>query len=125
MSESTLTPEQEKADRWNRTSCAGVVVDVTQTDDQVVRTRTRSWAEVRGGSAVVMVGRARIWYPLDRVVRVPTVSDEDFEYHRASGHCVCIACGKTFFDHPDDLDHPSYDGLPCLTKLCDGRIVKL
>jgi hypothetical protein len=38
---------------------------------------------------------------------------------RVSGQMICDDCGKDYYHHPQ------YDPEPCLTKLCNGRIVKL
>lgn len=40
-------------------------------------------------------------------------------YVRASGDCVCSACGATYHDHPAD------EVEDWLTVLCNGRRVKL
>lgn len=118
--------EQEQVDAWNGDNQTGVIVDVRRDNGDVLRTRTRSSAQMLSGhSAVIWVKGIAGCYKLDRVTRVPFVSDEDFEYERAGGGCVCEDCGKTYRDHPDDLDHPSYDGMPGLVRLCDGRLVKL
>lgn len=121
---------QQQVDDWNRASQTGVCVDVRRDNGAIFRTVTRSSAQVSDGIAVIWVkklGGDLECCPLDRVARVPMVSDEDFDHRRASGACICEICGNEYRHrtHPDDLDHPSYDGLPCLVKLCDGRLVKL
>lgn len=40
-------------------------------------------------------------------------------WQRASGNCVCLACGREYFDHPNAVPHL------WLRLLCDGRYVKL
>lgn len=44
---------------------------------------------------------------------------EDGTWYRASGDCVCDACGKTYYDHPPVI------GALSLTRLCDGDLVHL
>lgn len=41
------------------------------------------------------------------------------DWFRASGACVCEACGKLYYDHPPVL------GAIWLTRLCDDTFVKL
>jgi hypothetical protein len=38
---------------------------------------------------------------------------------RAGGDVVCHECGRLFYNHPQDIDHPY------LRVLCDGSVVKL
>jgi hypothetical protein len=120
---------QEAADRWNRDNQTGVCVDVLRDDGTTLRTVTRSVAWVVGdGTPIVSVKGISGGYLLDRVTRVPHVNEaaeEALDYHRAAGACTCDACGKEYRQHPDDLNHPGYDGMPWLVRLCDGRLVKL
>lgn len=39
--------------------------------------------------------------------------------YRASGDCVCSACGKLYYDHP------SVEGYEFLNRICNGDFVKL
>lgn len=41
------------------------------------------------------------------------------DWNRASGHCDCAVCGLNYFAHVPVL------GFEWLTRLCDGRLVKL
>jgi hypothetical protein len=47
------------------------------------------------------------------------------EYERASHLCVCEGCFKEYIKHPMSYDWLDSEGHPWLTKLCDGRLVKL
>lgn len=38
---------------------------------------------------------------------------------RCGGDVICTDCGRKYYDHPQDLDHPY------LNVLCDGSAVKL
>lgn len=51
------------------------------------------------------------------------VTNPDFDY--AGGDCRCVHCDGTFYQHSPAFEHLGYDGLPYLTRLCDGRLVKL
>lgn len=44
---------------------------------------------------------------------------------RASGLTPCHKCGKNYYSHPASIYHISYDGELFMTRLCDGRYVKL
>lgn len=118
--------EQEQVDTWNRDNQTGVCVDVRRDNGTTLRTVTRSSAHLLSGQrAVIWLKGVSGCYALNCVTRVPFVSDEHFEYERAGGTCFCKLCGEHYRNHGDDLDHPSYDGLPGLVRLCDGRLVKL
>lgn len=56
---------------------------------------------------------------LDLVLRCESQGIARVDGGRAGGDCVCPACGKKFYDHPRDADHPY------MTVLCDGTAVKL
>lgn len=49
----------------------------------------------------------------------------EVDYIRASGECVCAACGKDYFHHPPDTSVLGYDGRPFLRIVCGGQRVKL
>lgn len=56
------------------------------------------------------------------------MSQRPIDYRRASGDCVCAACGKRYGDHPMDTENVSeIDGYPYpyLHILCNGDRVKL
>lgn len=120
-------------DAWNRAHGDGIIVDVALDDGSVVRTVTRTGASMLGDDTPVvwlehLPGRRMGCYRLDRLTPLPrpTEADEEIlEYTRAGGMAICPACGKTLRDHPDDLDHPGYDGRPFLVRMCDGSLVKL
>lgn len=121
---------KKAVDDWNMTSADGVIVDVTRDDATVLRTRTRLNAFVSpdGITPVIMVEGISGWYLLDRVKRVPAITEEEeeaLEYDRGSGWAACSVCEKPLREHPEDLDHPGYDGHPCLVKDCGGRLWKL
>jgi hypothetical protein len=46
-------------------------------------------------------------------------------FGRASGTCVCIRCGREYYEHPYDGGDQTYDGQPTLKVLCDLSRVKL
>lgn len=62
-------PNQQNAvDRWNANHPIGTVVDLTKDSGEVVRTKTRSEAEVLSGhTAVIWLEGVRGCYCLDRV----------------------------------------------------------
>lgn len=63
--------EQKKVDAWNAKYSIGQEVDLTKDDGQVMRTKTRSEAEVLSGhTAVVWLDGVRGCYLLDRVKAV-------------------------------------------------------
>jgi hypothetical protein len=41
------------------------------------------------------------------------------DWVRASGACICEVCGEEYYDHAPVI------GYDWLTRLCDGRLVKL
>ncbi len=41
------------------------------------------------------------------------------DFDRASGLCVCPACGRDYYSHPQ------FKPAPFLNQLCDGTLVKL
>jgi hypothetical protein len=47
----------------------------------------------------------------------------DVEIVRIGGNQDCEICGKVYYAHPDA--YLGYDRQPILTRLCDGRVVKL
>jgi hypothetical protein len=47
------------------------------------------------------------------------VYGETQDWQRTSGGCICNDCGKLYYDHRSVL------GALWLTRLCDGRFVKL
>lgn len=49
----------------------------------------------------------------------PTQGIARVDYGRAGGDVVCPECGRKYYDHKADADHPF------LTVLCDGGLVKL
>ena len=51
--------------------------------------------------------------------------EDDWDFYRASGLCICDQCGKTYYKHPEDKEHLSFDGHPYLVILCNGDRVKL
>ncbi len=53
------------------------------------------------------------------------VPDDPLDCTHASGQCICDICGQEFRAHPGAKDLPGYDGCSYLTRLCDGRLVKL
>ena len=66
--------EQKKADKWNATHPVGTVVDLLKDGGEVVRTHTRSAAEVLSGhTAVIWLAGIRGCYTLDRVTPVADV----------------------------------------------------
>lgn len=126
---------RKMVDDWNRDHDGGIIVDVTLDDGSVVRTVTRTSANLLGGHTPVVwlqsiPGGHRFsgCYALDRVtpVRAMTEAEEEtLEYNRAGGGAECPACGVALRDHPDDLDHPGSNGHPFLVRRCDGSLVKL
>lgn len=50
-------------------------------------------------------------------------SPEIVDFVRASGDCICDACGKKYYQHP--MDGPEFDGHKWLHRICSGRLVKL
>ena len=38
---------------------------------------------------------------------------------------ICEPCGRTYEEHPNDMNHLDWDGRPYLRKLCNGKLVKL
>lgn len=63
--------EQKKVDAWNTKYSVGQDVDVHKDDGQIVRTKTRSRAEVLSGhTAVIWLDGVRGCYLLERVKAV-------------------------------------------------------
>lgn len=46
-------------------------------------------------------------------------------FYRASGACICDACGKEYYSHPYATEARDRDNMPYLHVLCNGDIVKL
>ncbi len=44
--------------------------------------------------------------------------------YRASGDCICDACGLSYYDHKY-VENLLFDGDPWLVYLCSGDVVKL
>ena len=53
------------------------------------------------------------------------LQDEQVDFIRASGDCVCEECGNFYRKHPSDMKHLGYDNQPYLRVLCGGQRVKL
>jgi hypothetical protein len=65
--------------------------------------------------------RTRLLKP--HVFPAPPFNENDWK--RAGGDVRCETCGCVYYDHPLDPDALSFDDLPYLHVLCDGRRVKL
>lgn len=61
-----------------------------------------------------MLGATR----LGEAVACPTQGLARLDRGRSGGDCLC-ECGRKYYDHPQDADHPF------LNVLCDGSVVKL
>lgn len=121
---------KKAVDDWCEKNDTGAIVDVTKDDGSVLRTTTRSSAFLSGDqeTPVIMLKGIAGWYLLERVKRIPRVTEEEEElldYERSSGGAECITCGEILYKHPEDLDHPGYDGRPFLVRDCIGRLWKL
>lgn len=51
-------------------------------------------------------------------------NDEQPDFRRTSGGCICAACGKEYRRHPHS-EHRDFNGDPFLNRLCNGDLVKL
>lgn len=65
----------------------------------------------------------------NRVTPVPVTKEEHERLcglvERASGSCICDACGNPYFNHSVDPRLENYDGSFTTILLCDGRLVHL
>lgn len=117
--------DQKKVDAWNRDNVTGRVVVVDMGFGTTRKTVTRSCAGMLGGhTPVVWLEGIRGAYHLDRVTPCDGVGDIP-DADRAGGGATCPDCGRELRDHPADLEHLGKDGVPSLTRLCSGRVVKL
>jgi hypothetical protein len=124
--EPVLSMSQQDVDAWNRANVAGRAVTVTRDTGEVVKTTTRSDATMLGGhTAVIWLKGFRACYALSRVQPYHGQDGVNCNYWRASGECVCEACGKKFYGHPDYLECLDRDGVPFLKEICGGQLVKL
>lgn len=58
-------------------------------------------------------------------VDVRSVDAGEVSWTRASGDCICAACGEPYRKHPYADNPKGPDGRPFLKRLCDGTLVKL
>ena len=56
------------------------------------------------------------YQPTEKEIVLLTETDT---MYRASGDCVCEACGKLYYDHPP------VKGFEFLNRICNGDFVKL
>ncbi len=125
MSQPDIDPEAAVA-RWNRDNHPGRAVLVLRDDGSQKKAVTRSEAYVApSGTPVIFVLGIRGCYALERVKPYPGLDPEAALYAYAGGGCVCDRCGELYHDHPADLEYLGQHGIPFLTRLCDGRLVKL
>lgn len=125
LEEVVARAKQEIVDAWNRDNETGRAVTVRLVSGEVRKTVTRSSANLLGGHTPVIWLEGIVGcYALERVEPYDGVGDIP-DADRAGGGAVCSECGKTLRDHPADLEHLSKGGIPFLTRLCNGRIVKL
>lgn len=116
---------QEIVDAWNRDHETGRVVTVRMDSGEVRKTVTRSCANLLGGHTPVIWLEGIVGcYALSRVEPYDGVGDIP-DADRAGGGTTCPVCGEELRKHPADLEHLGKGGIPFLTRLCDGRIVKL
>lgn len=50
---------------------------------------------------------------------------EPVDFYRASGECICEACGKEYWKHPSDMENLGWNDEPFLRVLCNNDRVKL
>lgn len=50
--------------------------------------------------------------------------NDNYEWYRAAGGCICRNCGLTYREHYDDLEHPLNSG-EYDKRLCNGDVVHL
>lgn len=53
------------------------------------------------------------------------IDEEILGIVRMSGEARCEVCDEEYWRHPDSHEHLDWEGHPYLTRLCDGRLVKL
>lgn len=128
--------DQQKVDDWNRDNATGRVVCVRRDDGGILKTVTRTGAilmkgdiEDAGGvreGEIALIYVEGVYGPLflDRVTPYNGVGDIP-DADRAGGGATCPDCGEELRKHPADLEHLGKGGIPFLTRLCSGRIVKL
>lgn len=72
MTTKTVKAEQEKTEKWNARYPIGQVVDLQKDSGEIVRTKTRSAAEVLSGhTAVIWLEGVTGCYMLERITAVP------------------------------------------------------
>lgn len=117
--------KKEIVDAWNRDNETGRAVTVRLDSGEIRKTVTRSSANLLGGhTPVIWLEGIAGCYALERVEPYDGVDDIP-DADRAGGGALCPDCGKELYKHPRDLEHLGKGGVPFLTRLCSGRIVKL
>ena len=52
-------------------------------------------------------------------------NDNEYNFRRSSGGCICFVCGLKYRDHYMDIEHPGYNDDAVDHRLCNGDVVHL
>jgi hypothetical protein len=70
-----------------------------------------------------------LWEEREKLANEPLTKDEEeriLRSYRAGGDVVCESCGKTYYQHKEyKPSGKTNDGVPWLSELCNGDLVKL
>lgn len=70
-----------------------------------------------------------LWEEREKLAKESLTKDEEeriLRSYRAGGDVVCDVCGRKYYDHKEyEPSGKTNDGVPWLSELCNGDLVKL